>query len=111
MIKNLEDLMIDIPACPSKEELPHIDTNREYFLVTTEEFMIYYKQKQCWFCLRTNLVIPCNISDVVTAKGDMHLHVPGKKITHGKYATADNMDAILDLFNSGEYLEWLASVS
>lgn len=103
--------MIDIPTHPSKEEEPHIDKNKEYFLVTTEEFMIYSKQKQCWFCLRTKLVIPCNISDVINAKSEMNLHVPDKKMTHGKWGTCDSLDPILDLWNSGQYLEWLAYVS
>lgn len=108
----LDDLMIDIPVQPSKgNEKPHIDPKKEYFAVTPTEFLIYSKQKKCWYCLRTKLVINGNISDIIDANGEMWLHVQGKLMTHGKWGTADNLDDILDLYNSGKYLEWLASVS
>lgn len=108
----LSDLMIDVPVQPSTgQEKPHIDPNREYFCVTNCEFLIYSKQKKCWYCLITKLVIPGNISDIIDAKGDMHLYVKHKAVTIGKWGKADSIDDILDLYNSGEYLECLASVS
>lgn len=108
----LKDLMVDIPVQPSKgKEKSHIDPEKEYFAVTPNEFVIYSKQKKCWYCLRTKLVIEGNISDIIDEKNEMHLHVKGKRATYGKWATSDSLNEILDLYNSGKYLEWLASVS
>lgn len=112
MVKTLDDLMIDIPVHPSKgKEKPHIDPKKEYFAVTPNEFAIYSKQKKCWYCLLTKVVIQGNISDVIDENGEMWLLIGGKPMTHGKWGTCDTIDPILDLYNSGKYLEWLASVS
>lgn len=107
-MNTLTELMIDIPVQPARgQEEKHIDPNKEYFAVTPRQFLIYAKQKMCWHCLRTGLVIPGNISDVIDENGDMYLHVDGLPVNHGKWATAGNLDDIMDLYNSGQYLEWL----
>ena len=104
----LDDFMIGIPINPSKiEEKPHIDPEKEYFAVTTDEFVVYSKQDRCWHCLRTKIVIEGNISDVINEKNEIHLHVSGKRITRGKWGRANSLDEILDFYNSGKYLEWL----
>ena len=111
-MKTLDDLMIDVPVFPSiVEEKEHINPSKEYFAVTLDEFLIYSRKNKCWYCLRTKLVVEGNVFDIIDEKGDMFLYIKGKKTTHGKWGTADNIDDILDFYNSGMYLEWLASLS
>lgn len=99
--------MIDIPSNECGKESPHIDESKEYFAVTPCEFMVYSKEKKCWYCLRTKLVVPGRISDVIDETNTLRLHVEGKPITIGKWGYAPTMDDILDFYNSGQYIEWL----
>lgn len=108
----LEKIMIDVPAQPRTEiEKRHIDIDKEYFGVTPYHFIVYSKQKRCWYCLRTKAVIPGNISDVINEQGEMLLFIQNKPVISGKWGTANSIDAILDLFNSGRYLELLSPPS
>lgn len=103
-----EDILIQIPNQEIEvKEKDYINPEKEYFAVTTKEFMIYSKQKKTWYCLITKLIIPGAISDIIDENGAFWLHVANKQMTHGKWGTADNMDDILDFFNSGDFLKWL----
>ncbi|MDG1314035.1 MAG: hypothetical protein P8P29_00745 [Flavobacteriaceae bacterium] len=82
-------------------ESPEIDINLEYFAFTTEEFLIYSKEKQSWNCLITKLIIPGSISQIIGG-GRLHLHVERKRITSGVWCSAKCIDSILDLYNKGK---------
>lgn len=101
------DIVTTIPVYPDKEEGMHIHPDREYFAVTPDCFVIYAKPNKCWYCLLTKRVIPGSISDLIDKHGDLWLHVPDKPMTHGKWGHAPDMDSILDLFNSRNYINWL----
>ena len=101
-------LLSEIPVRQTEhEEKPYIDLNQEYFAVTPIEFLVYSKEKKCWYCLRTRIIIEGNISDIIDEKGNMYLYVKDKPITKGKWGTADSIDTILDFYNSGRYIQWL----
>jgi len=103
-----EQVLDILPTTTNKPEESHIDPNLEYAAITTDEFLIYSKEKGTWYCLVTGAVVPGRISDVIDANGNMHLKVTGKPITYGKWATAESIDDFFDLFNSGEWREWLS---
>lgn len=106
------DPFIDVPVGPDvPPEESHIDPKRFYFALTPEEYLLYSWEKHTWYCLRTGLVIPGRISDIIDVKGDMWLPVAGKPVTSGKWGHADSLDVLLDFYNSGDYLTWLNNLS
>lgn len=91
-----------------KNEESHIDEKLEYAAFTLEDFLIYSKERGCWYSLVNGQVIPGRISDIIDKDGKMYLHVSGRPVTHGKWATAQNIDEFFDLFNTGNWRKYLA---
>jgi hypothetical protein len=86
-----------------------VDINPEliYFATTKTNFLIYDFETEVWRSINTNLEINQSIYNSFDKDGCLNLLVPGMAIETGKWYTSENMDDVLDFYNSKEYLKYI----